>query len=258
MLILKSKGLDDFMYTEIGGIRARYETEGSGKNVVLLHGWGGKIESMRPIFDALKSEYRVTAIDFPAHGESGPLDGTWGVDDFADFALKLLAELEVFPCHVVAHSFGGRVAMLAASQKPELFNKIVLTGCAGLLAKPTVKSRLRRIAYAVFTRVASNQLKDKLRDRFSSRDYKALLPEMKKTFVKVVNQDLRGCLTKIKSPTLLIWGSEDQETPLSFGQIMEKEIPDAGLVVFEGAGHFAYLERAADFNKIVSNFLAGR
>jgi len=256
MLILKSKETDDGMVTQIDGIRARYETEGGGKDVVLLHGWGGRIESMRPVFDALKTGYRVTAVDFPAHGESGAIQGVWGVDEFADFTVKLLDKLKVFPCHVVAHSFGGRVALLAASQRPELFGKLVLTGCAGLLPKPTVKARLRRTAYAVFSRVANDALKNKLRDKFSSRDYKALSPGMKKTFVKVINQDLRGCLPQIRSSTLLIWGSEDQETPLSFGRIMEKEIPDAGLVVFEGAGHFAYLERAADFNRIVSHFLA--
>ena len=81
---------------------------------------------------------------------------------------------------------------------------------------------------------------------------------MKKVFVRVVNQDLRPYLKGIKAPTLLIWGCEDRDTPLSFAHIMEAEIPDAGLVVFEGAGHFSYLDEFQRFCPIVSVFFGGR
>jgi pimeloyl-ACP methyl ester carboxylesterase len=81
---------------------------------------------------------------------------------------------------------------------------------------------------------------------------------MKKTFVRVVNQDLRDCLPKIKASTLLIWGELDTgASALWMGKAMAKEIPDAGLVVFDGRGHFAYLEELPRFNKIVRNFLGG-
>ncbi|MGI5898797.1 MAG: alpha/beta fold hydrolase [Christensenellales bacterium] len=245
------------MYTEIDGLKVRYITEGEGENLVLLHGWGGKLESFRPIFDALRADFRVTAIDFPAHGESDKPKTTWDVDDYAGFTLKLLGELDVFPCHVAAHSFGGRVTIAMAAERPEAFKKLVMTGAAGLLPKPTLKSRIRKAIYNVFMKIASQKLKDRLRDRFSSADYKALSPDMKKTFVKVINQDLRPRLGQIKSPTLLIWGSHDQDTPIYYGQTMVKEIPDAGLVVFEGCGHFAYLERQGDFIKITRHFLKG-
>lgn len=245
------------MHTEIDGLKVRYFTEGEGENLVLLHGWGGKVESFRPIFEALKKDFRVTVIDFPAHGESDKPKSDWDVDDYASFTIKLLQELEVFPCHVVAHSFGGRVAIVMAAKQPELFKKLVMTGAAGLLPRPTLKSRIRKSVYNVFMKLASQGLKDRLRDRFSSSDYKALSPDMKKTFVKVINQDLRPRLGQVKSPTLLIWGSNDQDTPLHYGQTMAEEIPDAGLVVFEGCGHFAYLERQGDFIKITRHFLKG-
>jgi len=93
--------------------------------------------------------------------------------------------------------------------------------------------------------------------KYGSPDYKRLNPNMRKTFVKVINQDLTEYLPQIKASTLLVWGSADTETPLWMGQKMEKEIPDAGLVVFEGRTHFAFLEEAQRFLVIVNTFLFG-
>ena len=70
---------------------------------------------------------------------------------------------------------------------------------------------------------------------------------MRKTFVKVVSEDLYPLLPSVKAPTLLIWGGADTETPLWMGQTMEKEMPDAGLVVFEGASHFRIFGGMAAF-----------
>ena len=98
-------------------------------------------------------------------------------------------------------------------------------------------------------------MEDSLRHRFGSADYNALDEEMRKTFVKVINQDLTELYTDIKAPTLLIWGDEDHETPLWMGREMEKMIPDAGLVIFENGSHFAYLEQLVRFNTIIKTFL---
>ena len=70
-------------------------------------------------------------------------------------------------------------------------------------------------------------------------------------------EDLAEYLPQVKASTLLVWGSADTETPLWMGQKMEKEIPDAGLVVFEGRSHFAFLEEAQRFLVIVNTFLFG-
>ena len=74
---------------------------------------------------------------------------------------------------------------------------------------------------------------------------------MRATFVRVVNQDLTPYLSKIKAPSLLVYGRQDEDTPLKLAKIMEKKIPDAGLVVLENAGHFSYLDQYAQYIKIV-------
>ena len=78
---------------------------------------------------------------------------------------------------------------------------------------------------------------------------------MKKTFVKIVSEDLASLLPRIRASTLLIWGENDQETPLWMGKKMETEIPDAGLAVFEGDDHFAYLRQWPRFVAVVRTFL---
>ena len=80
---------------------------------------------------------------------------------------------------------------------------------------------------------------------------------MKKTFVRVINQDLTELYNRFHASTLLIWGDEDTETPLWMGREMEKRIPDAGLVILEGGTHFAYLEQLERFNTIIRHFLKG-
>ena len=97
--------------------------------------------------------------------------------------------------------------------------------------------------------------REALVQKFGSADYKALSPEMRQTFNKVIAQDLTGELSKIRASTLLYWGEDDTETPLWMAKVMEERIPDAGLVVEPGTGHFAYLERNEKFLRIVCSFL---
>ena len=80
---------------------------------------------------------------------------------------------------------------------------------------------------------------------------------MRATLVRVVNEDLRPHLNQIQASTLLVWGDADADTPLHLGRVMERLIPDAGLVTFSGRGHYAYLEETPRFAHIVFTFLSG-
>jgi pimeloyl-ACP methyl ester carboxylesterase len=92
-------------------------------------------------------------------------------------------------------------------------------------------------------------------DQRGSADYRAATGVMRGTLVRIVNEDLRSLLPDIRIPVLLIWGDQDTETPIADGRLMERLIPDSGLVVFEGAGHYAYLEQPGRFCRIVEVFL---
>jgi len=78
---------------------------------------------------------------------------------------------------------------------------------------------------------------------------------MRKTLVSLVNSDISELLPNITSPTLLIWGSNDTAVPVSDAKKMEKLIPDAGLCVLEGCGHFAFIEKPYDVEMILNSFI---
>lgn len=255
------------MYANVKGVSVYYEQAGQhGRPVLLLHGWGCSTKHFEQIMGALSKDYCVTAIDFPAHGRSGRPPEPWGVPEFAEMTAALIEQLSLAPVDIIAHSFGARVAILLASTRPELVNQMILTGAAGLKKPQTdeqkkkseafqhKKAALQKLAALPLFSKPAQKLMDKLRTKYGSADYNALDEEMRKTFVKVISQDLSEYLPKIKAPTLLVFGENDTETPLWMGQRMEKEIPDAGLVVFEKDDHFAYLRQWPRFVSIAQTF----
>ena len=253
---------------DICGVPVHYTISGEGNTrILLLHGWGCDSSLMKPVADGLKDHYRILVPDFPGHGKSGRPPEPWGVPEYAECLFQLLQNTDFIPCHVVAHSFGCRIATWLASTHPELFGKMIFTGAAGILPMPSEKAKRRSARYKrlqsfclqaakiPFLKETASGWKEKLRQKYGSRDYNALDEEMRKTFVKVINLDLTELYKNIHSSTLLIWGDADTETPLWMGREMEKRIPDAGLVLFEGGSHFAYLEQIVRFNTIIRQFL---
>ena len=95
---------------------------------------------------------------------------------------------------------------------------------------------------------------DKRRKGAGSSDYNNASPMMRAILSKVVNEDLKHLMPAIKAPTLLFWGNMDTATPLSDAKIMEKLIPDAGLVVAHGTGHFSFIENPGLFTAVIKNF----
>lgn len=254
----------------IQGAEICYRIEGEGKHkVLLLHGWGCNMGMMQPVADALKTDHQTFLIDFPGHGDSGKPPEPWGVPEYANCLYELLRRHSFLPCSVIAHSFGCRVAAWLENEHPEAFLKIVFTGAAGIRPKPTEESQKRSARYRKLRdlsrtagriplfRTAAAFFEKKLREKYGSRDYNALDEEMRKTFVRVINQDLTELYHCFQASTLLIWGDADTETPIWMAREMERQIPDAGLVVFEGGSHFAYLEQIGRFNTVVREFLKG-
>ena len=256
------------MNMQISGVDMHYELKGSGaKRVVLLHGWGCSTELMKPVADALCADMTVLSVDFPAHGKSAQPPQPWGVPEFAACLKVLLTKLDFLPCSVIAHSFGGRVTIELASADEAMFERIILTGAAGIRPKGDGKSSKRTQTYKKLKKLVEvarkcrifgklpDMWQEALIQKYGSKDYAALSPEMRKTFVKVVNYDQSEKLAAIKNSTLLVWGDKDTETPLWMGQQMEREIPDSALIVLNGGTHFAYLEQAGRFNAIARSFL---
>ena len=229
------------MEIQAKGATVYYEMQGNGpKKVLLLHGWGCSTNLMKPVADGLSGTATVLSIDFPGFGASSRPPEPWGVPEYAACVHELLEKLHFLPCSTIAHSFGARVAIYLASSGKCPFEKLVLTGAAGIRKPATPESEKRSQEFKKLKEKASmlrktkvfaslaDSIEQKAREKYGSRDYNALDEEMRKTFVKVINLDLSDRLPAVPVPTLLLWGTNDTETPLWMGQKMEQSIPDAG------------------------------
>ena len=229
--------------------------------MLVLHGWGASIEAVAAIVDGLAPACTVHAPDLPGFGQTGPPPQPWGVEEYADWTRALVDALGLERPSIVGHSHGGRIAIQLAADHPELIDKLILVDAAGIRPRRTLRW-YRRVAMAKLAKHVlrhlgrpGRALGQRLVGRSASADYAASAPVMRPTFVKLVNADLTPLLGRIQASTLLIWGELDGETPLADGEMMERLIPDAGLVVFPGAGHFAYADQPQRFARVAAHFL---
>lgn len=242
---------------------ASVTVRGDGSALLLLHGWGASRELFAPLLDGLQPGRRLIVPDLPGFGGTPEPPAPWSAHEYAAWTLALLDGLGVERCDVIGHSNGGRIAIVMAAEHPERVRRVVLTASAGIRPRRGMRYRLSVSAYKALRRVQrSSALPTALRemarrraDRRGSADYRNASGVMRGTLVRLVNQDLRALLPRLSAPTLLIWGDRDTETPLADAKVMEQLIPDSGLAVFEGAGHYAYLEQPGRFCRVVDVFL---
>lgn len=246
------------MKTKLNGIDVNFRyhfNDNKDKVVLLLHGWGGSLNSFRGLENFLKENgYSVINLDFPGFGNSDLPREDFALEDYKKIVVEMLEFLELDKVSIVAHSFGGRVALLLASSTT-FVDKLVLVDSAGIKPKFSLNKFFKQKRYNFLKFLAKKGIIKRDLSKFGSEDYRALPNQMKPVFVRIISQDLTNCLDKIKCPTLIIWGEKDSSTPLYMAKKMHKKIADSGLVVFKNAGHFSYLDYHNDFLIIVEYFL---
>lgn len=242
-------------------IELAYTIEGEGDVVVLLHGWGCDHTIWQATIDALVPHRKVIAVDFAGFGRSGEPTTVWGVEEYTRSVEALLGSLGVVRPTLVGHSFGGRVSIVYASRNE--VERVVLTDAAGV--KPKRSLRYYRKVYTfkllkhtlplLIGRQKAQMIIDQRRAKAGSSDYNRATPMMRAILSKCVNEDLCHLMPKIAAPVLLFWGDKDSATPIADAHKMKRLMPDAGLVVAEGAGHFAMLEQPALWMSALKSFI---
>ena len=225
-----------------------YLRRGEGKDLVFLHGYLSCKESFYPQIGYFSRHFRVTAPDFPGFGKSDRIPAAWSVGDYADWLEGFFKEQGIVFPYVIAHSFGGRVALKCLARG--LIDRAVLTGCAGIVKKRTMAYRIRVGGYRLVKRVAPRFAEA----HFGSREYRSLSPLMRESYKKIVNEDLREEAGRIARPVLYLYGERDKETPLSSGRILHECTAGSKLAVFKGCGHFAHLEEPLLFDLAAEEF----
>lgn len=226
--------------------------KGTGKDLVFLHGYLSSKEAFAAQVRYFSKYYRVTAIDFVGFGQSAPLAQAFSVEDYATWTKEVLRLLDVRHPHVIAHSFGCRVAVKLAAVQPDFFDKILLTGAAGIILRRGFSYRCKVKTYRLVRRFAP-RLAEK---RFGSAEYRGLSPIMKESYKKIVNEDLREAARKIENEVLLVQGVEDATTPKAAAEAYLACLKRGRLTMMDG-GHFAFAQYPLVFNIIAEEFFYG-
>lgn len=235
----------------VGGRHVAVLKDGAGSEVLFLHGYMSCKESFYYNIKAFSSYFSVTAPDFPGFGASAPLPAAWSVGDYSLWLKEFIAACGLVRPHIVAHSFGARVALRLACEYPGLVGDMVITGGAGIV-KPRTRTYKRRVAaYRIAKKIAPRFAES----HFGSKEYRELSPLMRESYKKIVNEDLRGCAKNVRARTLLIYGENDEVTPpFEEGEIFRSCIAGSRLEVIPG-GHFCFCENYKLFNEIALAFL---
>ncbi len=229
----------------------RYENRGK-KSILFLHGWGQNIQMMEPIAKPFIDDFDITIIDLPGFGLSDTPDSIWTIYDYAKCINKLCKELDIVSPILVGHSFGGKVALAYASMydvsKLILFASPFRKGIEKLSLKTKMLKKLKKVP-------GLDRIGEIAKKYIGSTDYKNASPLMREILVEHVNLDISNDIKKIKAPTLIVWGTLDSAVDVSEAYVLESLIKDAGVVIFEGCTHYAYLENLGGTINVMNSFL---
>ncbi|MHB8245680.1 MAG: alpha/beta fold hydrolase [Acidimicrobiales bacterium] len=270
--------------TSFDGGRLFGQVHGSGRPVVIaLHGWrrdhrdfdlvlGGGGPSPRCANPAVagdfepevsrdgsdvalpESELPSIALDLPGFGGTPPPDSAWGSEDYARAVIPVIEALGARVA-ILAHSFGGRVAVHIAAQHPEMVSGLVLTGTPLFPATSTLDSRVARTRPPMRYRMVRELAKrgiigedrlEELRQRYGSADYRAAIGVMRDVLVRAITEEREEAYTPalklLKCPVELVWGEVDSAAPpLVARRITEALSSKANLEVLPGIGHLTPL-----------------
>ncbi len=243
--------MGDFVKIKVQDIDINYIQYGEGKDILLLHGWGQNIEMMKPLGDNFCDRFRITILDLPGFGHSEEPKEAWTIEKYAIMLEKFVQLVGIKKPIVMGHSFGGRVAIRFSARNP--IEKLVLFASPCIRIEEELSLKVKFLK-KLKTLPGMNTIGEYMKQFIGSRDYKAASPIMRQTLVEVVNEDLSKFAREIEEPTLLIWGEQDDEAPLSDAKELEKIMKDAALIVLPG-DHYAYLENLARVVLILNNFI---
>ena len=237
------------------------------KDILILHGWGSRAKNWNQVKQLLENRgYGVLVPDLPGFGENPQPARPYSIDDYVTWVSDFCEKENLSQFLLLGHSFGGAIAIKLVNKYPEKVGKLVLV--APKLKryknwKYYVSLILAKIGKVVFSVPGVSLLQPLARKSLyyliGTRDYYQLEVEraliMKETFKRVVKEDVTAYLSRIKIPTLIIWGKKDKITPLKSAYLAKKQIADSELEILENCRHVPNLEMPEALTEKILNFL---
>lgn len=237
----------------------KYVEEGQGDNIMLLHGLFGAMSNFEFLVDHFKKNYKVIVPMLPLY----ELDiFHTSVNGLANHVHKFIEELSYTDIHLLGNSLGGHVGLVHTLKHPEKIKSLILTGSSGLYEHGMgdtypkrgdyeyIKTKTEQTFYDPKT--ASKELVDEVYEIVNSRIKAIKIIALAKSAIR---NNIGKELSKIKVPTLLIWGNQDTITPPFVGEEFKKLIPHSELRFIDKCGHAPMMEVPETFNQYMDEFL---
>jgi len=266
-------------FVQAGDVRMHYNEVGTGTPVIMLHGTGPGASSWSNFsnnVEAFGNKFRAILVDMPQYGKSQKVVIEGGRLTYTSRVLQdLMDALQIERAHFVGNSMGGQVAIKLAIDAPERVDKLVVIGSNPVSYSLFTPMPLEGIKHIMgYYRADGGPSLDKMRrlmqtilydqsflDEAAVRErYEASIePEVVEVMTKApppANQDLSAELHLVKAPTLVVWGADDRFGALDVGLLLTRRIPNSRMHIFNHCGHWAQVEHADEFNRLVIDFLS--
>jgi pimeloyl-[acyl-carrier protein] methyl ester esterase len=258
------------------GVNIHYEDIGSGRPLVLIHGWGGSALLWR-FQRELAEDFRLIIPDLRGHGDSSGSAESFALEDLVRDVIALFEKLNLADAVLAGWSLGSQAAMASFPMLRKRLSGLVLVGATarftttegyphglpadeirgmGLRLKRGYERTMGDFFRSMF---AEGELSPEMEDRIA-REITAYgrLPEpsvARAGLSVLASADLREMLPEIDRPVLLIHGDKDEICPPEAARYLAKRLPKARLLEFAGAGHALPLSRPVEFNAHIREFL---
>jgi pimeloyl-ACP methyl ester carboxylesterase len=264
-------------FAQVGKLRIHYNEVGTGEPLICLHGAGPGASSwsnFRTNIDAFSSKYRTILWDMPQYGKSEKIVIEGGRLTFVSGVLReFMDQLGIEKTRIVGNSMGGQVGIKLAIDSPERVEKLVVIGSTpvgqslfcpmplegikmiGNYYKgegPSLEKMRTLIQTLLYD--SSFLTEEVLQERYES----SLDPDV----IRIMRdsapgrEDLSDQLHKVACPALIVWGMDDRFGALDIGLLMQRKFQDARMHIFAKCGHWAQVEHADEFNRLVLDFFA--
>lgn len=250
---------------------------------LMIHGWSSSWYALSPLMGLLSQRFRCVAVDLPGYGKSPPFPQRTTIPNYAEILTDLVEEISDGPVVLVGHSMGGMTSLSMALLYPAVVERMVLIS-------PTISGRLStriNISIAPITLMERFGLGSLIvssierlvvgvtdhlmrpisfaeRTGITEDDYHQLRADARRPgqgrvraecYFAMRENNLSGKIGAIETPTLILWGAEDNTVPLRDAGIVADEWPQADLRIIPKAGHWAHFETPDTVRQRVAAFL---
>ena len=241
--------------------------EGKGFPLVLVHGFLGSSKMWEPQIDFFKDNFRVITPDLPGFGKSNKAKSHKSIQSISNFLLDHLKEKKIDKFHLLGHSMGGMIVQEMVKSEGNKISKLVCYSTGPIGEMPgrfeTVNESRENLKKNGLETMARNIAKTWFVKGENAKYFDVCIEVGKQTSIEAVNNSLVAfknwngveASKSIKNKTLIIWGDRDRSYNLEQVKILEKNIKNSKLKIFENCAHNVHLEQPDQFNKTIKDFL---